>query len=304
MSPAAAALGCPVRNEPRMINLADGGHVAVQEYGVKNGVPVFFFHGWPSSRTMAQITEDAARELGVRIISIDRPGIRDSAFQANRTLLDWPPLLRAVAMELQIDRFRILAVSGGAPYAYATGWAIPERVEAIAIASGAPPIAELKDRSGLLRLYNRMLALHDSQPGVLRAMFHLARPFAAMKLPRRVRPLLLKFLQPCDAKVLRDSQSFEACFESARQAWKKSSAGIMADAEIYAKPWGFRLEEVTVPVRLWHGMKDRSFASSVAEEVAERLPNCELRLVEGAGHYSLPIRHVREILEDLVGVSV
>ena len=39
---------------------------------------------------------------------------------------------------------------------------MPERVEAIAVVSGAPPIAELEDRSGLLRFYNWMLALRGS----------------------------------------------------------------------------------------------------------------------------------------------
>jgi pimeloyl-ACP methyl ester carboxylesterase len=76
----------------------------------------------------------------------------------------------------------------------------------------------------------------------------------------------------------------------------------MADAEIYATPWGFQLEEVRVPVRLWHGKKDRTFSFHLAEQIAARLPNCELRLVEDAGHYSLPIRHTHEILEDLIGV--
>jgi hypothetical protein len=40
----------------------------------------------------------------------------------------------------------------------------------------------------------------------------------------------------------------------------------------------------------------------VAEYVAARLPNCEARYVEGEGHYSLPIRHMREILADLIAV--
>ena len=31
-----------------------------------------------------------------------------------------------------------------------------------------------------------------------------------------------------------------------------------------------------------------------------RLPKCELRLVENVGHYSLPIRHMHEILADLI----
>ncbi len=63
--------------------------VAFSEYGDPNGEPVMFCHGWPSSRLMAQFTHDAARELGVRIISPDRPGIADSSFVAGRKLLDW-----------------------------------------------------------------------------------------------------------------------------------------------------------------------------------------------------------------------
>jgi pimeloyl-ACP methyl ester carboxylesterase len=73
----------------------------------------------------------------------------------------------------------------------------------------------------------------------------------------------------------------------------------MTDAEIYATPWGFPLEEVRVAVALWHGTKDRTFAPRLAENVATRLPNCEFHLIEGAGHYSLPIRYIREILADL-----
>ena len=76
----------------------------------------------------------------------------------------------------------------------------------------------------------------------------------------------------------------------------------MTDAQIYAQPWGFALEEVDVPVRLWHGKEDRAFSFRVAEEVAKRLPNCEARYVDGAGHYSLPIRYMREILGDLISL--
>ena len=64
-----------------IISLSGGRSVAVSEYGVPNGEPVFFFHGWPSSRTMAQLTDAAARDLNLRIISPDRPGIRGSSFQ-------------------------------------------------------------------------------------------------------------------------------------------------------------------------------------------------------------------------------
>jgi pimeloyl-ACP methyl ester carboxylesterase len=289
-----------MKGEGRIFQRENGAAVAFSEYGDPRGAPVFFCHGWPSSRTMAELTDEAARELGLRIISLDRPGIRDSQLDPKRTLLDWPPLMGELATHLQIDKFKILGISGGAPYAFVTAWMIPERVEAIAVVSGVPPIPDLEDHSKLFWLHERLLALRTARPGLLRALFHIARPFARIRLPVRIRPLFLKVLQPCDANVLRDSKSFEACFESARQAWSSSAEGVMIDADIYANPWGFALEEVRVPVRLWHGKKDRTFSYRLAEQIAARLPDCEFHLVEGAGHFSLPIRHTREILADLL----
>ena len=283
----------------RVVQLENGGHIAINEYGDLAGEPVFFCHGWPSSRTMGVLTEDAARDLGLRIISPDRPGVNESAFQKERKLIDWPVVLKELADKLNIQKFRMLAISGGAPYAYASAWALPGKVQAIAVVSGAPPIVELSEHTGLLKLYRWMLVLYRRQPQLLRRCFQLARPFASVRLPVRFRPMVLKLLQPCDAAVLRDSRAFEACFESQRQAWRASAEGVMADAEIYAQPWGFALEDVRVAVRLWHGKTDRTFSYRLAEEVAMRLPNCRARFVEGAGHYSLPIRHMHEILADL-----
>jgi homoserine acetyltransferase len=76
----------------------------------------------------------------------------------------------------------------------------------------------------------------------------------------------------------------------------------MIDAQIYAQPWGFAIEDVRVPVRLWHGTQDRAFAVRLAEEIAKRFGNCKARFIQDEGHYSLPIRHMREILEDLISV--
>ncbi|MEY2480922.1 MAG: hypothetical protein QOI04_1849 [Verrucomicrobiota bacterium] len=288
---------------PKIIPLEKGGRIAVQEYGDPHGAPVIFCHGWPSSRTMAALTDQAAREVGARIISPDRPGIRDSSFHPNRRLLDWPPVMGEIARQLELEKFRMLAISGGAPYAFVTAWAMPEKVDAIAVVSGAPPISELQEQEGLLTLYRWMLALYGKRPRLLRTLFHLVRPFASVRPPIRIRPMLLKLLPPSDADVLRDAAAFEACFESQRQAWRASVHGVMADAEIYARPWGFSLDEVRVPVRLWHGKIDRAFSFRLAEEIAARLPNCQLRLIENAGHYSLPIRNMREILVDLLATS-
>jgi pimeloyl-ACP methyl ester carboxylesterase len=287
-----------------LIQLENGAVIAFEQYGDASGVPVIFCHGWPSSCTMARLTDEAACDLGIRIISPDRPGISGSSLQPNRKLSDWPPVVQRLATHLGIHEFRMLAISGGAPYAYATARAMPERVRAIAIVSGAVPIVDLADRQGLLRLYRWMLVLYQRSPRLLRKLFLLARPILSLRPPVRLRPLVLKMLmlQLCDEESLRDSAAFEAVFESQRRAWRESAEGIMVDAQIYAQPWGFPIEEVRVPVRLWHGQQDRAFSVRLAEEIANRLPNCKARFIDGAGHYSLPIRYTRRILQDLVSV--
>jgi len=250
---------------------------------------------------MAELTDDSARGLGIRIISPDRPGIADSTGPAERCLLDWPPLLREFADFLGLSQFRVLAISGGAPYAYASGWALPDRVKAMAVVSGAPHIAELPDHGELWLIYRLMLAANKRLPRLSRWGFRFARPLLSLRPPQRSRPFILSFLRTTDASSLRDSAAFEACFDSQRRAWEKSTEGVLADAQIYAAPWGFSLRDVRVPVRLWHGDADRSFSLALAQHTARQLPNCQTHFIPGAGHYSTPIVHMREILADLIG---
>src|SRR5207248_10899577 len=153
--------------DERLIQLGNGGQIAFEEYGDPTGTPVVFCHGCPSSRTMGQLTDGSARQLRVRIISPDRPGISGSSFQRNRKLLEWPPIVERLVDHLGVTKFRMLAISGGAPYAYVTARAMPTRVRAIVIVRGAPAIAELAGLRGLLRLYRWMLKFRRTSPELL-----------------------------------------------------------------------------------------------------------------------------------------
>src|SRR5262249_4305181 len=168
---------------------------------------------------------------GFRIISPDRPGISGSSLQPDRKLADWPRVIEQVLDQLGIGEFRVLAISGGAPYAYAMAAAIPERVLAIAIVCGAVALRGLETTRGWLPLCRWMLALHRSRRRLVRRLFHVARPILALRPPVRLRPLLLKtlMLRPCDAESLRDAAAFEAIFESQRRAWRGSAEGVRSE---------------------------------------------------------------------------
>ena len=287
-----------------LIPLASGRRVAVLEYGDPHGTPLFYFHGWPAAGVQGALVDAAARELGVRVLSPDRPGIGASDFHPQRRLLDWPPLLRELAAALGIARCRVLGVSGGGPYALAAAWALPELVETAGVVCGAPPLAGIEDTRGLQPAYRALLGLHRRSPGVVRGLFHALRPFALWHPPTWFVSLMTRLvLPPCDTAALTAPDSGALAMNAFHESWRQSALGVFTDAEIYSAPWGFAPREIRTPVRLWHGAEDRNFVPAFAETLAREMPACTFRLMPGVGHYSLPIRYAREIVADLLSPS-
>jgi pimeloyl-ACP methyl ester carboxylesterase len=132
----------------------------------------------------------------------------------------------------------------------------------------------------------------------------MLRPLGLWRPPAWVVDFMAAHALPaCDAAAVSDRHSGALALDAYRESWRQSANGVFADAEIYIAPWGFALNEITVPVRLWHGGEDANFAPFFAEALARELPGCTFRLVPGEGHYSLPMRRAREIVADLLSVA-
>ena len=283
----------------QFLRLSSGLRLAWDEYGAPDGDAVFFCHGWPGSRRQAVRLDAAAKEFGFRLISLDRPGIARSERPSTRILEDWPPLIEEVAAQLGVGDFRIIGVSGGGPYALITAWAFPDRVLSVATVCGAPPIAEMADRSLLMPPYRMLLDLHRRNPGAVRWLFRMMRPLVNVPVPRAMRPLVLKLLGKSDAAALGDPAIFDICYDTFREAWAGSADGVFDDAQIYALPWGFAPEEIRTPVDVWHGRDDRNFHWQLAESLAGKIPDARLHLLENEGHYSLPFSQAHAILGEM-----
>jgi pimeloyl-ACP methyl ester carboxylesterase len=274
--------------------------LAIAEYGAPGGEPVLFFHGWPSARVQGALLHEAAAELGVRLIAVDRPGVGFSTPQRGRRLIDWPPLVRELAAELGLARLRVLGISGGGPYALVCGWALPDLVASATVICGAAPLAARGSSHGFNLAYRTLLAIHRHLPGAVRVLFRLMHPIARVNPPPWMMIMLRGTLVGPDKATMDDPALSELCYAGFRNAWGEYRDGVFEDAQIYAQPWGFRLEEVQVPVRIWHGTEDHNFSHKLAESMARQIPRCDLRIVAGEGHYSLPIRRSREILAELI----
>ncbi|KAK3203099.1 hypothetical protein GRF29_112g262738 [Pseudopithomyces chartarum] len=102
--------------ESDTLTLPDARILSFATYG--SPVPstsVFYFHSFASSRKEGKIFHTAAAKLGIRLVCPDRPGLGNSSPQPDRTFLDWPEDVLALAEHLKIRRFYVLGWSGGGP---------------------------------------------------------------------------------------------------------------------------------------------------------------------------------------------
>jgi pimeloyl-ACP methyl ester carboxylesterase len=278
--------------------LPDGRELAYAEYGDLQGRPVLFFHGAPGSR-MFRPPDEVTRQMGVRLICVDRPGYGGSTFQPKRTILDWPNDVAALADALGIASFAVAGHSAGSPHTLACSYCLPERVKATAILCGVGPV----DAPGAAQNTTFINALgfrfgrYAPWP-LVRAMvwffFHkqAADPAQAIDMDQRERV-------PADDVVLKIPGVRENCIASDVEAYRQGMLGYAWDAHLIIRPWGIPLEQIRVPVHFWHGTADNFTSVRMAQHMADKIPQAELSIFEGEGHMLL-IPHWEEILAGLV----
>jgi pimeloyl-ACP methyl ester carboxylesterase len=280
----------------QQIKLTDGRRLGYAEYGHPDGRPVFFCHGFPGSRIDWLMFDSDDSSLGskARIIAIDRPGIGLSDFQDGRSFLDWPSDVIELADVLKLDKFAVLAVSGGGPYGEVCAYKIPDRLTATAIVSGmgpadAPGATEGESWAfpGKMSLIRRLILMLMVQG--------LKRPD---KMLAQVKG---SFTGPDAALMEKHPELAEGIVASWQEAFRSGISGVHHEAGLYTRPWGFNLQDITAPVYLWHGgAGDKNVLSSVGRYVAESIPNCQATFLEEEGHFSLVYNHIDEILRILV----
>jgi hypothetical protein len=110
------------------------------EFGPADGRPLVWLHGTPGARRQTpQSARVVAEERGVRIVGIDRPGVGSSTPHRYGSLLDFTTDLAKVADHLGIERFGMIGLSGGGPYALASCYALRDRVTVAGVLGGVAP---------------------------------------------------------------------------------------------------------------------------------------------------------------------
>ncbi|MBN2550308.1 MAG: alpha/beta hydrolase [Anaerolineales bacterium] len=280
-----------------LITLPDGRRLGYEEYGDPQGRPLLLFHGQPGNRLFRHPSEALTAMLGVRLITIDRPGYGLSDFQPGRKLLDWPGDVAALADALEIDRFALLGFSAGAPYALACACLIPECLTRVGLVNPAPPmhLPEIHRRaSGSLRT-NYLLAHYA--PPLLKASFRLFWWFSRQD-PEAFIKMALEQSPPADRRVLLRPEVNALLEEVWRENLRFAPRGYVQDVQILMGDWGFALAEVQKEVHLWQGETDENTPLEWARYIAKQLPHCKTTYYPEEGHFAL-FSHWEEILIEL-----
>jgi pimeloyl-ACP methyl ester carboxylesterase len=231
---------------------------------------------------------------GLRFVAPDRPGYGHSTFHPHRTLRDWAGDVAALADHIGIDRFAVVGVSGGGPHAAVCARFLSDRVTAAAIVSGIGPVSEPGSEEGMMPMNQILTRVSRHAPVVTRVPFGLMGRLGS-RFPDKTMEMFTRQVPPQDAAVLRRPEiaaAFRRDFVT-----RSATAGKAAtqDFALFTHDWGFRLENITIPVHVWQGEADVNVPPAHAKLQAERIPGAELHMVPGEGHL-MGFDHMAEIL--------
>ncbi len=285
----------------QQLPLPDGRVLSYDEHGPPDGFPLLYFHGSPGSRLAWDlfVADGVAEELHIRAIVPDRPGMGLSGFQPGRRVGDWPADVVALADHLGLTRFAVLGYSGGGPYAVACALQIPQRITRVGIVSGTAPFDAPGLTLGIERWSLRLLQVSRVQPRLFRLALRLMG-FGARHTPRMAARLTMLAVADPDRAMLAEPQFRDRFMAMVREAVLQGPRGTQEDLARMVSPWGFRIEDVRVPVHLWHGEADKNAPFAMGRYMAEAIPNSVLTSRPGEGHLSVMAKYAREILEALM----
>ena len=124
------------------------GSSIIHELGDPDGFAVVLQNGTPCSRLMPGWWDAPARARGLRLIGIDRPGYGNAPAEPDRSLRSVVEATAALMDDLGVDRFAVIGMSGGGPYALACGAFLPDRVVAVISGAGSSGFDEAVDGAG------------------------------------------------------------------------------------------------------------------------------------------------------------
>jgi pimeloyl-ACP methyl ester carboxylesterase len=253
--------------------LSDGRLLGWAEWGPPEGTPVLFCPGAATSRWLGFGAEVVDR-LGVRLVSVDRPGLGVSTPLPGRTFADFVADIRQFTAVRGLGRPAMAGNSQGAPFALAC--AEGGVAAALAIVSGADEVAAPEFASALPDELRRLVDWAVRDPAG-------AENFFAGFSADSMHDLVMGSSPECDLAVYREPGFADAYRRALNEGFVQGAAGYARDTVLAMRPWSIDLKKISVPVDLWYGELDQSHSPDNGALLASRIPGAQRHLVPAIG---------------------
>jgi pimeloyl-ACP methyl ester carboxylesterase len=279
------------------VSRSDGSVIAVEVAGEQGGTPVLLCHGLADSRLSVHLFTQAARELGLRLVAPDRPGIGGTDPRRLPRLADWAEDAALVLDALAVESAAVLGISGGGPFAAACAARLPGRIRSLTLVSAlGPPGWPARGMAP-----GQRVALQAARHAPALGGWFLGRlAVLARRHPRLFLRLAASELPGTDRRAIGQPGMREAFLAGYAEAFRCGSGGVAQDLRVLTRPWGFELDSITVPAWVHHGDADTTVPPQHARLFAEAIPGAQLQLHHGYGHFSI-LGAAREMLAALTG---
>ena len=288
------------------LQLANHRQLAYAFWGAAQGQAAFYFHGLPGSAAEGELLHDTCEQLGIRLIAVDRFGYGQSSSITQRDgdrYRLWVQAIQQLADHLQIKQFYLIAASGGAPYALACASLLHERVAATVICCGLGSLAveALRQSMGGLTRWPVWLGKHAAW--LLKVLYGWPGGILVPGLANTFIWLVGRLNGGMDQQVLAEPVVRRIMCDNIRRAFAQFGQGGVEDLRAAAQAWPFRLSLIG-KLSIWHGDADRVVKLVHAQWLAQQVQHARLTVINGAGHFSLPIAFRERILKALLQMEL
>ena len=236
-------------------------------------------------------------------MTTSRPGYGSSHRQEGRSVADVASDISATLDALGADRCLVAGWSGGGPHALACAARLDRTAAALVIAGVAPYGAvDLDWMAGMgeENVTEFSAALDGERP--LRQYLEDQREHLREVTVEGIVSSLSTVLPAVDRAVLTDEFG-EDMAASFHEALRVGVEGWLDDDLAFVKPWGFSLEEISVPTILWKGNADLMVPFAHGEWFSSHLAGASVNLRDGEGHLSLGLGALDVMLDELVAAG-
>ncbi len=289
------------------VTTSDGRTLEVLTGGLDGGYPLLFHSGTPSAAAPYARLDEMLVKAGLKLATYSRPGYGGSTPRAfdetGPRIADDVADSVAVLDHLGIDEFLTLGWSGGGPRALACAALLPDRCRAAASLAGVAPYdAEGLDWGAGMGPEN----VEDFEaavqgPEVYERLLEKTMPPMFEATPEQLVAAFGGLVTPVDAAFITGDVA-DYLSRSNGRAGAQGVVGVRDDGLAIVAPWGFDLDEITVPVAVWQGREDAMVPFSHGEWLAANVAGARAHLFEEEGHLSL-LAQMDTILEDLKALA-